>query len=87
MLYSDLMGSALNYKGEFILFVFTCRDSSGKVGVDLVIYSSAKSDDFTSYYNRLETLLVDESTMGNTLKPLQVSRKSVTVRSASKLNP
>ena len=68
------------------MFVFTCRDSSGKVGVDLVIYSPAKSDDFTSYYNRLETLLVDESIMGSTLKPLQVSRKSVAVRSASKLN-
>lgn len=52
--------------------------------MDLVIYSSAKNKDFTSYYSRLEALLADESAMGNTLKPLQVSRKSVTVRSASK---
>ena len=78
------MDLALNYKGALILFVFTCRDSSGKVGVDLVIYSSAK--DFTSYYSRLESLLVDEIAMGNTLKPLKVSRKSVTVRSASKFS-
>ena len=70
----------------FILFVFTRRDSSGKVGVDLVTYSSVKPEDFTSYYSRLETLLADESAMGNTLKPLQVSRKSVTVRSASKFS-
>ncbi|XP_078355587.1 adhesion G-protein coupled receptor G6-like [Oculina patagonica] len=59
------------------------RDSSGKVGVDVVIYSPAKSEDLTSYYSRLETLLADESAMGNTLKPLKVSRKSVTVRSAT----
>lgn len=57
---------------------------SGKVGVDLVVYSSAKSEDFTSYYSRLEALLADESAMGNALRPSQVSRKSVTVRSASK---
>ena len=50
----------------------------------MVIYSSAKSEDFTSYYSRLQTLLADDSAMGNTLKPLRVSRKSVTVRSASK---
>ena len=54
--------------------------------MDLVIYSSAKPEDFTSYYNRFEKLLADESAMGNTLKPLQVSRKSVTVRSASKFS-
>lgn len=78
------MGLVLIFKEAFILFVFSHRDSSGKVGVDLVIYSSAKPEDLTSYYNRLEKLLADESAMGNTLKPLQVSRKSVTVRSASK---
>lgn len=80
------MGLSLSYKGAVILFVYTCRDSSGKVGVDLVIYSSAKSEDLTSYYSRLETLLADESAMDNTLKPLRVSRKSVTVRSASKFS-
>ena len=80
------MGFALIYKEALILLVFSYRDSSGKVGVDLVIYSSAKPEDLTSYYNRLEKLLADESAMGNTLKPLQVSRKSVTVRSASKFS-
>lgn len=72
------IGLALIFEEAFILFVCTRRDSSGKVRVDLVIYSSAKPEDFTSYYNRLEKLLADESAMGNTLKPLQVSRKSVT---------
>ena len=67
------------------LFVYTCRDSFDKIGVDLVIYSSAKSEDFTSYYSRLETLLADESAMGNTLKPLRVSRR-MTVRSASEFS-
>ena len=52
----------------------------------MVIYSPAKTEDFTTYYNRLEKLLADESAMGNTLKPLQVSRKSVTVRSTSKFS-
>ena len=52
--------------------------------MDVVIYSKAKSEDFRSYYRRLESLLADESATSNTLKPLKVSRKSVTVRSASR---
>ena len=55
------------------------------MGVDLVIYSrKSQSEDFTSYYSRLTALLTDETAMGNILKPLKVSRNSVTVRSASK---
>lgn len=84
VVFKHFNGLTLNYKTAFLFFVLTCRDSSGKVGVDLVVYSSAKSEDFASYYSRLEALLADESAMGNALKPSQVSRKSVTVRSASK---
>ena len=54
------------------------------MGVDLVIYSSANSEDLTSYYNKLEELLTDANAMGNILKPLKVSRNSVKIRSASK---
>ena len=41
--------------------------------------------DFTSYYNRLERLLSDESEVNKLLKPLKVSRKSLVIRSASKI--
>jgi len=52
--------------------------------VDVVVYSLARLEDLSSYYSRLETLLADESEMNKLLKPLKVSRKSVTRRSASK---
>ena len=50
----------------------------------MVVYSSARLEDLSSYYSRLETLLADESETNKLLKPLKVSRKSVTIRSASK---
>ena len=60
------------------------RDSFGKVGVELVVYGSAELKDLAPYYSGLESLLADESEVNNLLKPLKVSRKSVTIRSASK---
>lgn len=60
------------------------RDSFNKVGVDLVIYSSATNEDIVPYYSKLEALLADKRTMDNILQPLKVSRNSVTIRSASK---
>ena len=60
------------------------RNSFNQVGVDLVIYSSATNEDIAPYYSKLEALLTDERTMDNILKPLRVSRNSVTIRSASK---
>lgn len=50
----------------------------------MVVYSSVRLGDLSSYYSRLETLLADESEMNKLLKPLKVSRKSVARRSASK---
>ena len=55
------------------------------MGADIVVYSPATMADFTSYYNRLERLLSDESEMNKLLKPLKVSRKSLVIRSASKI--
>lgn len=52
-----------------------------------MIYSPAKNEDIAPYYNRLESLLTDESAMGNILKPLKVSRNSVTIRSATHCLP
>ena len=55
------------------------------MGADIIVYSPATMADFTSYYDRLERLLSDESEMNKLLKPLKVSRKSLVIRSASKI--
>ena len=67
-----------------MLFKKISRDSFSKVGADIIVYSLATMADFTSYYDRLERLLSDESEMNKLLKPLRVSRKSLVIRSASK---
>ncbi|XP_022796971.1 uncharacterized protein LOC111335350 isoform X3 [Stylophora pistillata] len=81
--YLDSGNPAWKYKVKLVKF----RDSFKKVGVDLVIYSPAKNEDIAPYYNRLQSLLTDESAMGNILKPLKVSRNSVTIRSATHCLP
>ncbi|XP_068758664.1 LOW QUALITY PROTEIN: adhesion G-protein coupled receptor G6-like [Montipora capricornis] len=83
----EIYFNKVNPSGSYQVKMTKLRDSFGKVGLDLVVYSSAQNEDMTSYYNRLQMQLTDSREMEEFIKPFKVSRKIVVIKSATHCLP